>query len=111
METANKTSKTVNKSLSKLSIPKKAGNDRKKETQKDLELVKRCQKGDESAFRELVQKYQRKVFTVALSMVKNPDDAMDVAQEAFVKVYRYLGNFKEHKIVVHNFIFTAVFQC
>jgi RNA polymerase sigma-70 factor (ECF subfamily) len=60
----------------------------------DLELVRRCQAGDEAAFTRLVQRYQRKVFTVALGMVKNPDDAMDVAQEAFIKVHRYIPHFQ-----------------
>jgi len=84
----------VNKKLADQSILKNTATDRVEEGRVDLELVKRCQKGDESAFNELVQRYQRKIFTVALGMVKNPDDAMDLTQEAFVKVYRYLGNFQ-----------------
>ncbi|MBN2344490.1 MAG: sigma-70 family RNA polymerase sigma factor [Deltaproteobacteria bacterium] len=60
----------------------------------DLDLVNRCRQGDEMAFSQLVQRYQRKVYTVALGMVKNPDDAMDIAQEGFVKVHRYIGNFQ-----------------
>jgi RNA polymerase sigma-70 factor (ECF subfamily) len=60
----------------------------------DLELVKRCKKGDEQAFSTLVQRYQKKVYLVALGIVKNPEDAMDIAQEGFVKVHRYLNNFQ-----------------
>ncbi|MCP4676142.1 MAG: sigma-70 family RNA polymerase sigma factor [Deltaproteobacteria bacterium] len=60
----------------------------------DLELVRRCQADDETAFGQLVERYQRKVFTIALSMVKNPEDAMDIAQDAFIKVHRYIGNFQ-----------------
>ncbi|MBN2530955.1 MAG: sigma-70 family RNA polymerase sigma factor [Deltaproteobacteria bacterium] len=60
----------------------------------DIELVNRCRNGDEMAFSQLVQRYQRKVYTIALGMVKNPDDAMDIAQEGFVKVHRYIGNFQ-----------------
>jgi RNA polymerase sigma-70 factor (ECF subfamily) len=60
----------------------------------DLTLVKRCRDGDKEAFRLLVERYQRKVFAQALGMVKDKDEAMDIAQEAFVKVYKYLGHFK-----------------
>ncbi|MCP4601550.1 MAG: sigma-70 family RNA polymerase sigma factor [Proteobacteria bacterium] len=60
----------------------------------DLKLVRRCQANDATAFGELVERYQRKVFTIALGMVKNPEDAMDIAQDAFIKVHRYIGNFQ-----------------
>jgi RNA polymerase sigma-70 factor (ECF subfamily) len=85
---------TMNKPSSKLSIPKRQGPDKKAETKIDLELVRRCQAGDEAAFSELVTRYQRKVYSIALGMVKNPEDAMDVAQDAFIKVHRYIGNFQ-----------------
>ena len=60
----------------------------------DLTLVRRCREGDQRAFRTLVERYQKKAFAQALGMLKDKDDAMDVAQEAFVKVYRYLDHFK-----------------
>jgi RNA polymerase sigma-70 factor (ECF subfamily) len=60
----------------------------------DLTLVRRCQEGDQGAFRTLVERYQKKAFAQALGMVKDKDEAMDVAQEAFVKVYKYLDHFK-----------------
>lgn len=60
----------------------------------DLTLVKRVRGGDQRAFRTLVERYQRKVFSVALGMLKDKEEAMDVSQEAFVKVYRYLDHFK-----------------
>lgn len=60
----------------------------------DLTLVKRCREGDQKAFRLLVERYQRKVYAQALGMVKDKDEARDIAQEAFVKVYRYLDHFK-----------------
>jgi RNA polymerase sigma-70 factor (ECF subfamily) len=66
--------------------PKGAGNDRA--------LVKAAQKGDEQAFRALVQRYQRRVVQLALGMTKDPDEAMDIAQETFVRVHRYLPLFK-----------------
>ncbi len=78
----------------KLSITKKEAADPKREAKVDFELVRRCQTGDEAAFGELVKRYQRRVFAIALGMVKNPEDAMDIAQDAFIKVHRYLGNFQ-----------------
>jgi RNA polymerase sigma-70 factor (ECF subfamily) len=60
----------------------------------DLTLVRRSRAGDQGAFKALVERYQKRVFAQALGIVKDPDDAMDIAQEAFVKVYRYLENFK-----------------
>jgi RNA polymerase sigma-70 factor, ECF subfamily len=60
----------------------------------DRELVRAAQKGDGQAFRRLVEKYQRRVFQLALGMLKDPDDAMDISQETFVRVHRYLPSFK-----------------
>jgi RNA polymerase sigma-70 factor (ECF subfamily) len=60
----------------------------------DLALVQRAQQGDRAAFRSLFDKYHRRVFAVALGVVKNPPDAHDVVQEAFVKVHRHLGTFQ-----------------
>src|SRR5437660_1489813 len=60
----------------------------------DRKLVRAAQKGDAQAFRELVVKYQRRVYQLALGMMKDPDDAMDISQETFVRVHRYLPSFK-----------------
>lgn len=60
----------------------------------DLTLVKRVKTGDQRAFKLLVERYQRKIYAVALGMVKDREEALDIAQEAFVKVYRYLDHFK-----------------
>ncbi|ADO68955.1 RNA polymerase sigma-E factor [Stigmatella aurantiaca DW4/3-1] len=60
----------------------------------DLTLVKRVRDGDQRAFKLLVERYQRKVYAVALGMLKDKEEAMDVSQEAFVKVYKYLDHFK-----------------
>jgi len=60
----------------------------------DLALVGRAKAGDASAFKALVIRYQRKVYAVALGIVKDTDLAWDVSQEAFVRVHRHLGEFK-----------------
>lgn len=82
----------MNKTVRKLSNPKEETSKLSKE--QELELVRRCQKGDNAAFAKLVENYQKRVFSVALSMVKNPEDAMDIAQDSFIKINRYIGNFK-----------------
>jgi RNA polymerase sigma-70 factor (ECF subfamily) len=60
----------------------------------DLSLVSRAVAGEPDAFRALVVRYQRKVYALALGIVKDPDLAWDVAQEAFVRVNGHLGEFE-----------------
>jgi RNA polymerase sigma-70 factor (ECF subfamily) len=60
----------------------------------DLALLEKARTGDAGAFRALVVRYQRKVFGVALGIVKDPDLAWDVAQETFVRVHQHLADFK-----------------
>jgi RNA polymerase sigma-70 factor (ECF subfamily) len=60
----------------------------------DLTLVQRARSGDRRAFTLLVERYQRKVYALALGMVRDREEAMDIAQEAFVKVFKYLNYFK-----------------
>lgn len=60
----------------------------------DQELIARCQAGDRRAFEALVRLYQRRAFGIAIGVLRNPEDAMDAAQEAFVKVYRNIAGFK-----------------
>jgi RNA polymerase sigma-70 factor (ECF subfamily) len=59
-----------------------------------LALVSRAKAGDHEAFRTLVVRFQRKVYAVALGIVKDPDLAWDVAQEAFVRVHERLSTFE-----------------
>jgi RNA polymerase sigma-70 factor, ECF subfamily len=66
----------------------------KVDTADDKSLVRAAQRGDRAAFRALVEKYQRRVYQLALSMLKDPDEAMDIVQETFVRVHRYLPSFK-----------------
>ncbi len=60
----------------------------------DSELVKRVQQGDKKAFDLLVQKYQQKVINLISRFVSDHSECHDVAQEAFVKAYRALNNFR-----------------
>ncbi len=60
----------------------------------DWELVQRARTGDRDAFRELVERYQRKIAALALGMLRNHEDALDVVQETFTKAYQNLDRFK-----------------
>lgn len=60
----------------------------------DRDLVRDSRRGDKEAFRELVERHQRKIVSVAMGMVQNRDDALELTQETFVKAYENLGKFK-----------------
>jgi len=66
---------------------------------KDLELIELYQKGNEASFSELVRRYQEKVYWIARRFVNDHDQADDIAQEVFIKVYRALGNFRAESSV------------
>ncbi len=60
----------------------------------DRELVTRAQGGDRTAFKTLFERYSRRAYSLALGVVKNPDDALDVVQDGFIKAHRYLDKFE-----------------
>ena len=60
----------------------------------DLSLVRRVQSGDKGAFDALVRKYQHKLVKLVMRYVRNPAEAEDIAQEAFIKAYRALPQFR-----------------
>ncbi len=60
----------------------------------DQALVERVQRGEKQAFDVLVLKYQNKIIQLVNRYVHDPDEARDVAQEAFIKAYRAIGRFR-----------------
>ena len=60
----------------------------------DWELVQKCQGGDTASFQELVSRYHQKVYMVIVGLLRNPDDAMEVAQETFFRAYRKITSFQ-----------------
>ena len=60
----------------------------------DKELVKRVQKGDKGAFDVLVLKYEQKIVNLVMRYVRDPEQALDITQEAFIKAYRALPRFR-----------------
>lgn len=61
----------------------------------ELALVQAAKRGDDSAFEELVRRYDRNVFRIAQHITQNREDAEDVVQEAFLKAYGNLAQFQE----------------
>ena len=78
-------------------------------TASDQELLKRFRAGDESAFDELVLRHQQRAFNIAYQLLRDHEDATEVAQDAFVRAYRSLDSFHGecefttwlHRIVVN----------
>ena len=60
----------------------------------DAELVRQLQDGSEAAFRTLVERYQNRIYRTVYSLLRNPEEAEDVAQEVFVEVYKTIGRFR-----------------
>lgn len=59
----------------------------------DAELLRRCLEGDERAYAEIVRRYQSQVYSVAMRMLRRPEDAEDVTQETFVRMFRALERY------------------
>ena len=60
----------------------------------DRELVQQCQAGEMSAFQELVSRYHQKVYMVIFGLLRNREDALEVAQETFFRAYRKISGFQ-----------------
>jgi RNA polymerase sigma-70 factor, ECF subfamily len=58
-------------------------------------LLEKSKAGDIAAFEQLIECYQRKIYNIALRIVGNYDDANDLAQEVFIRIYKSIGNFKQ----------------
>ena len=63
-------------------------------TAPDEELVQKAQQDDERAFGKLVERYETKVYSLAMKMLRNPEDAEDVLQDTFLRAYRGIKSFQ-----------------
>jgi len=63
----------------------------------DRELIRRAQYGDDQAFAAIVSTYQRRIVSIALRLLGNRDDALDVAQEVFIRLHRYLPQYDRRR--------------
>lgn len=60
-----------------------------------IDIVKRCKQGDRKAWNMIVEKYSKTVFNIALSFAKTRDDASDITQDIFIKVFRNIDHFAD----------------
>ena len=67
---------------------------RAREADEDRLLIARAQGGDTAAFRQLVERHQRRAFAIALALVRDENDARELVQDAFLRVFKGLGSFQ-----------------
>jgi RNA polymerase sigma-70 factor (ECF subfamily) len=60
----------------------------------ETEVISRCQRGDQEALKEIFDKYHKKVYRIAYGVVRQRDEALDIVQEVFIKLFRSIKNFK-----------------
>ncbi len=65
-----------------------------REAEEDRALIAKAQTGDTAAFRSLVERHQRRAFAIALSLVRDENDARELVQDAFLRVFKGLGSFQ-----------------
>ncbi len=77
----------------------------------DMELVKRVQSGDQAAFRDLMERYQAKVHSIVYGILHNREDAEDIAQQVFTKVYFAIKNFDGRCLLLTWICRIAINEC
>jgi RNA polymerase sigma-70 factor, ECF subfamily len=63
----------------------------------DLDLVRRIKRGDDQAFREMVDRYHARVYSLSYGVLRNPEDAEEATQDTFLTLYRKIDTFDESK--------------
>ncbi|MDY0111076.1 MAG: sigma-70 family RNA polymerase sigma factor [Candidatus Krumholzibacteria bacterium] len=70
----------------------------------DLKLIRRCKRGEEDAFEEILARYRSPIYNLCWRMTRNDEDARDLGQEIFIKVFRLLDRFDE-QYAFHSWLF------
>lgn len=60
----------------------------------ETDMISRCQRGDQEALKEIFDKYHKKVYRIAYGVVRHREEALDIVQEVFIKLFRSIKNFK-----------------
>ncbi len=60
----------------------------------ETDMISRCQRGDQEALKEIFDKYHKKVYSIAYGVVRHREEALDIVQEVFIKLFRSIKNFK-----------------
>ena len=66
-------------------------------TQTEYDIITRCQRGDKDAFRWVVQTYQRMIFSLALKMLCDEEEAKDMVQESFIRVWQNIRDYDSRR--------------
>ncbi len=74
--------------------PSNTKEERAREAEEDRALIARAQAGDTGAFRALVERHQRRAFSIALALVRDENDARELVQDAFLRVHKSLPSFQ-----------------
>ena len=79
---------------------------------KDRELVRQVKQGCQSAFTELISRYQKNIFKVAYGFFQDKDDAMEIVQETFIRLYQKLDGFDENneKTLFKNWVHRVAYN-
>jgi len=75
----------------------------------DIDLVRSVLRGDQSAFQQLVERYQDFVFTICVRVLKSREEAEEIAQDVFIKVYATLGSF-EQRSKFSSWLYTVAYR-
>ena len=62
--------------------------------QEETAMISRCQRGDQEALKEIFDKYHKKVYRIAFGVLRQREEALDIVQEVFIKLFRSIKNFK-----------------
>lgn len=65
----------------------------------DKALIKKCKNGDVEAFEKLISDHQKKIYNLCFRYFENHDDASELSQEIFIKVYKSIATFKEESLI------------
>jgi len=85
---------------------KPTGDAREAERARDRELMKRVVKGDQSALEELMTRWSRPVYSLALRIVRSPELAEEVSQDVFLKVWKHAAVFEEQRGAFSSWVLT-----
>jgi RNA polymerase sigma-70 factor (ECF subfamily) len=80
---------------------------RVEEAQVVAQLVRRCASGDPAAWEEIVQRFHRRIYNICYRFAGSADDAQDLTQEVFIKVYRTVGSFDGEKASFNTWVTTV----
>jgi len=88
------TLRVVNQTCSTGSTERRSTAEQTQSRMNDAELIREAQRGNHAAFEELVRQYDGAVLRLAYHMTRSEQDAQDIYQEAFLKAYKNIGNFR-----------------